>query len=83
MPIISYCQIIIWNVISSRDTLREKCPCSELFWSVFSGIRTEYREILRISPYSVRMRENVDQNNFEYRRFLRSDKLAVEEWYSS
>ena len=23
-------------------TLREKCPYSELFWSVFSRIRTEY-----------------------------------------
>ena len=31
------------------------------FWSVFSRIRTEYGEILRISPYSVRMRENTDQ----------------------
>ena len=31
------------------------------FWSVFFHIRTEYREILRISPYSVRMRENTDQ----------------------
>ena len=33
------------------------------FWSVFSRIRTEYREILRIPPYSVRMRENTDQKN--------------------
>ena len=31
------------------------------FWSVFSRIRTEYGEILRISPYSVRMRKNTDQ----------------------
>ena len=31
------------------------------FWSVFSRIRTEYGEILRISPYSVRMQENTDQ----------------------
>ena len=31
------------------------------FWSVFSHIRTEYGEIHRISPYSVRMRENTDQ----------------------
>ena len=31
------------------------------FWSVFSHIRTEYGEILRIFPYSVRMRENTDQ----------------------
>ena len=31
------------------------------FWSVFSRIWTEYGEILRISPYSVRMRENTVQ----------------------
>ena len=29
--------------------------------------------VLRISPYSVQMRENTDQNNSEYRHFLRSD----------
>ena len=51
----------------------EKCPYSELFWSVFSRNRTGYGEILRISPYSVRMRENADQNNFDNRHFLRSD----------
>ena len=44
-------------------TLREKCPYSGLFWSVFSSIRS-------ISPYSVRMRENTDQNNFEYGHFF-------------
>ena len=43
--------------------LREKCPYLELFLSAFTCIRTEYGEILRISPYSVRMREKVDQNN--------------------
>ena len=48
------------------------CPYSELFWSVFSRIWTEYGEILRISPYSVRMRENMDQNNSEYGYFSRS-----------
>ena len=32
--------------------------CLEFFWSVFSHIRNK---ILRISPYSVRMRENTDQ----------------------
>ena len=36
------------------------------FWSVFSRIRTEYGEIRSTSPYSVRMRENKDQNNSEY-----------------
>ena len=28
------------------------------FWSVFSHVWTEYREILRISPYSVRIKKN-------------------------
>ena len=39
------------------ESLREKCPYLELFWSVFSRIWTEYgdTEILRISPYLVRM----------------------------
>ena len=31
--------------------------------------------ILRISPYSVQMRENAGQNNFEYGHFLRSEHL--------
>ena len=37
----------------------------EISWSVFSRIRTEYGEIRSISRYSVRMRENTDQNNLE------------------
>ena len=46
-------------------TLREKCPCWELFWSAFSRVGTEYGEILQI-------RENADQNNFEYVNCLHS-----------
>ena len=42
-------------------SLREKCPYTELFWSAFSRIRTEY---------GVEMRENADQNNSEYGHFL-------------
>ena len=59
-------------VILSALTLRKKCPCSELFWSAFSCIWTEYGEILSISPYSVRLRENADQNNSEYGYFSSS-----------
>ena len=59
-------------ILSEHWTLREKCPCSELFWSAFSPIRTEYGQILHISHYSIRMRENADQNNSEYGHFLRS-----------
>ena len=53
-------------------TLRENCPYLGFFWSAFSRIRTEYGEILRISSYSFRMRENTDQKNSEYEHFLRS-----------
>ena len=55
--------------------MREKCPYSELFWSGYSRIWTEYGAILRISPYSVRMRENAYQNNSEYGQFLHSDLI--------
>ena len=37
-----------WIYIISLFTLREKCPYSELSWSTFSRIRTEYGEILTI-----------------------------------
>ena len=55
--------------------LRKKCPYSELFWSVFSCIRTEYDQIWSISPYSVWMWENMDQNNSEYEHFSLSGWL--------
>ena len=42
--------------------LREKCPYSKLFWSLYS-------RILRICPYVVRTQENTDQNNSEYGHF--------------
>ena len=46
--------------------LREKCPYSE-----FSGLYFLTLEILIISPYSVRMRENTDQKNSEFGHLLR------------
>ena len=60
-----------------------KCPYSKLFWSVFPRIRTEYGEILRISPYSVLMRENTDQNNSEYGHFLRSDMKGTRKYFDA
>ena len=65
----------LMRIFCARYPLRDKCLYSELFWSVFSRIRTEYGEILRISPYLVRMRENTDQNDSEYEHFLRSDLM--------
>ena len=52
--------------------LREKCLYLGFFWSVFFRIRTGYGEIRSISPYSVRMRENRDQENSEYGHFSSS-----------
>ena len=40
-------------------------PYLEFFWSVFSHIPTEYGNLLRKSPYSVRIQENTDQKNSE------------------
>ena len=55
--------LFLTSTIFYRRTLREKCPYLDLFWSAFSRNRTEYREILHISPYSVRMWENRNQDN--------------------
>ena len=54
-------------------------PYSELFGSVFTRIWTEYGEILRIFPYSVRMRKNADQSNSEYGHFSCSDAVEKNE----
>ena len=43
------------------------------FILVLFRIWTEYGEKLRIFPYSVRMRENADQNSSKYGLFLHSD----------
>ena len=66
-----------FSVIFEDIALRKNCPCSELFWSVFSHIRTKYREIRSISPYSVQMRENADQNNSKYRQLSRSVAFKI------
>ena len=42
-------------------TLHKKFSCSELFSSLFSRIQTEYGDLLRKSPYSVRIQENTDR----------------------
>ena len=68
----SVCFLTTWRI-----SLRENCPYSELFWSAFSRIWTEYGEVLHISPYSVRTQENANQNNSEYGRFLRSVLFLV------
>ena len=60
-----------------KHALREKCPCSEFFWSVSSRIRTEYGEILSVRreylSLLAQIRENTDQKNSEYGPFSRSN----------
>ena len=73
------------NHLARASTLREKCPYLEFFWSVFSHIRIEHREIRSISQYSVRsisqysigMRKNTEQKNSEYGHFSRSTKQEM------
>ena len=48
-----------YTIFCFRVTLHEKFPYSELIWSAFFRVWTEYGEIL--SPESVQMRENTDR----------------------
>ena len=48
-----------------------------VFGVILGRIQTAYKEILHISPYSVRMREKADQNNSEYGQFLRSVSVSI------
>ena len=52
------CQV---TISSQSQPLRKKCPYSEFFGSLFFRIWTEYGDLLCKTPYSVLMRENMDQ----------------------
>ena len=57
---------IIWdarqiNNVGWKTHCVKSVQIRSFFWSIFSRTRTVYGMILRISPYSVRMRENKDQ----------------------
>ena len=51
-------------------SLRERFWYLELLWSLFSSIRTEYREIVHISPYSVKLQVKLGSEYSKYRHFL-------------
>ena len=58
--------------LKSQHTLHEKCLYSEFsdpYFLYFDRIQ----RMQSISQYSFRMRENMDQKNYEYRHFSRSD----------
>ena len=53
--------------------LREKCPNTEFFLvRIFP-----HSDWIRISPYSVQMRENTEQKNFVFWHFSRSGSVKV------
>ena len=60
------------------------------FWSVFPHIRTEYRDIFRISPYSVRIWQNTDQKKLRIWTLfmqctlspIQTRKLRINTWLS-
>ena len=54
---------------SDIAALHKKSPYSELFWSIFSRIWTEYGEIQSTYLYSVQMWEKTDGNKSEYGHF--------------
>ena len=65
--------------------LRKESTYSELFWSVFSGIQTEYEEKRSISPYSARMRARITRNTDTFHSvsivvFIFFSKIYVEEF---
>ena len=71
-----------WNIVKIKSgvgskkpwrALREKYPYLEFFWSLFSRIWTEYGDLLCKCPNSLKMRENLDEKNFECAHFLRSE----------
>ena len=56
-----WCYSMYLAIHSEDVTLSQKCPYSEFFQSIFPGIWSEYGDSLCKSPYSARIRENVDQ----------------------
>ena len=59
------------NNLSKTRAMLKKCPYLDIFWSVFSLIRTEHD----------RMREKMDQNNSKYGYFSRSGSGRNDTWF--
>ena len=55
-----------------RFTMREKCPNSEFFWSVFPSIPTEYWDSLCKAPHSAKCEIIWTSKNSETGHFSRT-----------
>ena len=58
--------------------MRDKCPYSEFFWSVFSCIRTECGEIQSISLFSVQIRGKYGPEKLRIRTYPSLSLLKLE-----
>ena len=67
----------IWEILLLYKYHCVKSVYLEFLRSVFSRIRAKYAEMLRISPCSIRMRENMDQKNSEYGHFSHGVCLSL------
>ena len=67
-------EYFLFHMITERQSLRQKCPYSEFFWSVFSRIQTEYGEIL----FRVNFSEAVDQRCSVKKRLLEISQNSYE-----
>ena len=61
-----------------ENPLRKKFPNTEFFLVRISCIRTEYGDLLRKSPYLVRIQENTDQKNIRIWTFFLESFLSKE-----
>ena len=68
---------VVTSLQNSLLPLRKKCSYSGYFWSAFPRIRTEYKDFQSKLPYSVLMRESVDQKNSKYGHFLTKELYPV------
>ena len=66
---------VLWT--KEFSILCEKCPYLNIFWSVFSRIRTQYGEIQSFPPYSVQMPENTDQHGTIVRTGITCKKISL------
>ena len=66
--------------MSSKKFVSKGAVFGNFLWSLFSRIWTEYGVKLRISSYSVQMRENTDKKKSEYGHFSRSASSLHEEF---
>ena len=71
---------IFSGLLMKSESLRKKCPYSELLGSVFSRILTEYGEVRSISPYSVQMREITKEYRNRITNLSQQNRESSDSW---